>query len=107
MALQAGQLRNRGIVKCPPTQLDSRGQRSGEWEKVCTVWFGIDPTGGGETTVARQQQGTSNYVLVCHYSPRIQRGQRIYTRDSVLEISYVENVGMANRELRIIASEVT
>lgn len=109
MALQAGKLNKRGIVKAPPETLDSRGQRdkNADWTKVAVVWFSLEPAGGSETETAKQQHGTASYELRCHYTCKIKREHRIEIRGKTLEVSYVENVGMNNRELRILASEVT
>lgn len=104
--MQSGNYNCRGVVKSPPETLGGRGQRTGEWVKVCVWWCSIEITGGGETETAKRQHATASYLLEGHYSRKITTQHRIYVRGKVLEISHVENVGMMNRTLRITASEV-
>lgn len=106
MALQSGKYRLRGIVKDPPSKLSGRGQKTGEWTPVCSWRFSMEKLSGGESETAKQQQSTSSYLLTGHYNRKITTRQRIEVRDKILEISSVENVDMANREIRVQASEV-
>ena len=73
---------------------------------VCKCWASIEPLGGRELFIAREQQDTSTHCIRLHYRAGITPQMRALWNGRYFNFTSVINIGEINRELEIMAMEV-
>jgi len=74
---------------------------------VATVWAAVEPLKAREAWQAKQSQATTSHKITILYHPGITSRMRATWDGRVFNFESVVNVDEANRELLIMATEVT
>ena len=104
---------NPGALRCLVTLQsksatpDALGGRVETWATAATFYASIEPLDGSEATRAMQQGMVQPHRIRARYRSGVTPRQRISYLGRVFDIRSVVNVEMRNRELEIIAEEVT
>lgn len=104
-----GTFRHRIAIQGPDDTPTAAGETN-NWANpahVCYAWASIEPISGREAYIALAQQQTMTHKIRMLYQPGITARMRAKFGSRILNFVSVTNVGEVNRELEIMAVEVT
>lgn len=96
--IDAGQLRHRVEIQSRTTTRGTRGQETGTWATVATVWAKVEPLSGAEVTQARQQFASASHRVTIRYYAGLTPKHRFLFGDRALNIEFVQNTEERNVE---------
>lgn len=105
--MRAGSLTERVAVEEPLTTQDDTGEEITTWSPVASVWGAVEPLTGREKLQAGQVGATMDTRFRIRWTPAMERINAKWrlTHDEVIyNIVSVAQVGMARREIEIMAT---
>ena len=105
-AMKLGQLRRFITIQRLDQTPTSDGATADTLTTVCQCWASIEPLGGREAWVAREQQSTTSHRIRMHYQAGITPAMQALWDGRTFKFTSVNNLGELGRELEILATEV-
>jgi len=87
------------------TGADARGQATGDWEDVDTVWAAVQPLTGRWAEYARQLCEHATYRVLINYRADVTSGMRLSCGQRVLYIETAIDQGENGHTLELLCTE--
>lgn len=87
------------------TGTDVRGQATGDWEDVATVWAAVQPLTGRWAEYARQLWESATFRVLINYRDDVTSACRLLFGERVFAIGVVINQEERNHTLELLCTE--
>lgn len=108
ITIRAGELRHRITIE-KPDDAASGWNKTRAWSTYATVWAGIKPIGGSESTDedTKKDQAEVTHLITMRYIRGLRPSMRATFEGRIFKFRIVHNVDEANRVIEIRAYEET
>ena len=93
------------IQRFAPAGTDARGQATGEWEALATVWANVMPLTGRWAEYAHQQWESATVRVLINYRADVTSACRLLFGSRVLAIGTATNLHEGNHTLELLCTE--